>query len=193
MKHITKTIKVFDIFGSLITFRHDNQTKYKTCGGGCATILSAGFVIFLLHYFSYDCINKINPIVRSNIVYKADNTVNMTNYFWAFYFTDEEFNLLDEPDRYLAFHGKITVWTDKLEQRTLTFSKCNLKKHFSNTSFSRQKIFEVIPYFYDSYCLDLEEKFNLFNGYSQIPRASLEIFVMECYNMTLHGVDCNLC
>ncbi len=52
MKYIDRTIKVFDIFGTQITFRHNNQTKYKTCGGGCAKILSIGSVIFLFHYFS---------------------------------------------------------------------------------------------------------------------------------------------
>jgi hypothetical protein len=190
MKYINKTIKAFDIFGSMITFRHDDQTKYKTCGGGCATLLSIGFVFFLLHYFSYDCVNKVNPIVRDNVIYKADNVVNMTNYFWAFYFTDENFNMIDNPERYLAFHGVVTIWNTRMEKRVVSFSKCNLNKHFSRTSFTRQKIFETIPFFHDSYCLDLDDEFNLFNGYSQIPRASLEIFVMECYNMTMQLYDC---
>jgi hypothetical protein len=191
MKYVNKTIKVFDIFGTQITFRHNNQTKYKTCGGGCATILSIGFVIFLFHYFSYDCINKINPIVRNNILYKIDNTVNMTKYFWAFYFTDEKRNNIDDPERYISFHAVITDWKETMQEKIVTFSKCNLNKHFGKTSFTKQKIFQIIPNFYDAFCLDIEDDFNLLNGYSQIPRSSISIYVMECYNKTMFGVDCN--
>ena len=189
-KKIKKLIKYLDMFGSHITFRHNNQTKFKTISGGTATLFSIGFIIYLFYYFSYDCINKINPIVRDNNIYKIHNFVNMSKYFWAFYFTNDNMTMIENPERYLAFHGLVTKWNETLEIYPLKFSKCNLKKHFSRTGFTKEKIFEMIPNFNDAFCLDIEDDFLLLNGNTQIPRVSIDIFVAECENKTIKDVDC---
>jgi hypothetical protein len=80
-----------DMFGTPITFRHNSHTKYKSLIGGIATLICSGLIIFLLNYFASDCIYKTNPIVRDVNVYNVDNYINLTNYFWAFYFTDEKY------------------------------------------------------------------------------------------------------
>jgi hypothetical protein len=149
-----------------------------------------GFLIFLFNYFSYDCVYKTNPIVRENNVYEIHNSINMSKYFWAFYFTDEYYKKIEDPDRYLGFHAIITTWNETMETKPVRFSKCNINKHFSRTGFDKEKIFQLIPHFYDSYCLDLDDEFYLLNGNTQIPRSSLDIYVMECHNKTMKEVDC---
>lgn len=190
MKKIKKTIKFCDIFGSSITFRHNNQLKFKTLGGGIATIFSMAFLIFLFNYFADDCINKTNPLVRDNNVYQIDNYINMTNYFWAFYFTDGFKNKIEDPQRYVAFHAIHTNWDQTMKITPIKFSKCNINKHFKRIKLDREKIFQIIPNLYDSFCLDLDDDFFLLNGNTQIPRSSLDIFVIECENKTMKDINC---
>jgi hypothetical protein len=190
LKKVIKFIKFSDVFGSELTFRHQNQVRYKTINGGLATLTSLSFIFYIFFYFSADCFNKTNPVVRDTNFYEINNSLNFSKHFFAFYFTDQFYRPIPNPSRYLAFHAKVSKWDANLTQYPIQFSKCDLQKHFGRSGMSNEYILSIIPVFQDSYCVDLEDDFYLINGNTQIPRSSIEFIVSECSNSTIWGVDC---
>jgi hypothetical protein len=189
-RKLFKLIKITDMFGGELTFRHKDQMRYKSVNGGLATLTSFIFILYIFFYFSSDCFHKTNPTGRDTNFYEINNSLNLSKYFFAFYFTDQYYRPLPNPNKYLAFHARVSKWDTNLTQYPIFFSKCNMDKHFGRSGMNEDQILTVIPNFNETYCIDLEEDFQLINGNTQIPRLSIEFIVAECNNSTIWGVDC---
>jgi hypothetical protein len=190
MSAIYNGIKMCDIFGYEIGLRHHGERRYRTVPGGVVTIVVSTFFIYLFSYFSSDCLNKVNPATRMQNNYFNPIILNATSFFYAIQFNDGSNKLMKDPTRYLSFHAIFTEWEDTKKQNIIKFVKCNLKDHFKNTGIDEKIINEKIPFFDETFCLDIPEDFTLKNGGNEIPRKSMQIFVMECMNKTLLEVDC---
>ncbi len=190
MVNILDLFKVIDAFGYEIGFRYKGERRYRSSGGGIITFIAIGLVIYLFSYFSQDCLNKTNPTTRMLNSYNNTITLNASSFFYGLYFTDGKNEMIENPGKYILYHALVTDWDKEKITYTLKFSKCNKTRHFSKSGLPEQMIDEKIPFFHDSYCLDLPEDFKLKNGGTEIPRISLQIFVMECMNKTMFDVDC---
>ncbi len=158
--------------------------------GGFLTILCAGFLVYAFLNISRDCFYKTNPTVRDNSYYDDYTVVNGNKFFFGIYFTDEKYNLIQNPERYLIFHGLVSNYTENLVVTTIPFSKCSFERHFNKTGVPLQRISEKIKDFEESYCLDIDDNFNLINSGTEIPRLSLSINVIECMNRTIENINC---
>ena len=192
MDAVLDYLAYFDIFGYNLSFRHNKFIKYRTYYGGILTIICTGFLMYAFVNLSRDCFNKTNPAVRESSYYEDFAILNAEKFFFSFYFTDNMFNNMPNPEKYVIFHGVITNYTNEIETKTVPFVKCNYPKHFYNTTLSKEKVDQKLSNFNNTYCLDLEGDFNLINSGTEIPRLSLSIFVIECKNTTIDGVDCKL-
>lgn len=94
-------------------------------------------------------------------------------------FTDEIFNFITEPEKYLIFHGVIRNSTNHSETKIIPFVKCDYEKHFKKTELSKGKVEEKISNFNKTSCLDLNDDFHLINSGNEIPGFSFHI----CYRM----------
>jgi hypothetical protein len=189
-KLISLGFRKCDIFGYEICFRHQGERRYKTVLGGMITIMLGIFLIYLFTYFSNDCIRKINPATRMQNNYFNPIILNASSFIYALQFTDSNNKIIADPTKYLSFHAIVTEWEENKSQHELKFSKCDKSRHFKNTGISQDIIKNKIPFFNETFCLDKPEEFILINSGNEIPRKSIQIFVMECMNKTLLNVDC---
>jgi hypothetical protein len=187
---ITNGFRKCDIFGYEICLRHQGERRYRTIFGGIITLMLGVFLIYLFTYFSNDCIKKINPATRMQNNYSNPIILNASSFIYALQFTDSNNQIIENPTRYLAFHAIVTDWEHNKTQYILKFSKCNKNNHFKNTGISEDLINSKIRFFNETFCLDKPEEFILMNGGNEIPRKSIQIFVMECMNKTLLDVNC---
>lgn len=190
MRLVKEYLELFDIFGYDLTFRHKNFIKFTTYYGGLITIFCTGFLIYAFLNLSKDCLKKINPIVRETNYYDDYSIVYADKFFFAFYFTDSLFTYMPNPEKYLIFHGVVTNYTNESETTIIPFIKCDIEKHFNRTEISIGSINDKISNFDKTYCLDLDQGFNLINSGTEIPRLSLSLYVIECKNTTIDSVDC---
>jgi hypothetical protein len=181
-----------DIFGYDICLRHQSQRKYKTIFGGIITLMLAVFLIYLFTYFSDDCIKKINPSIRMQNSFANPIVLNASSFIYALQFTDSNNKVITDPTKYLSFHAIVTEWEHNKTQLILSFSKCNKNNHIKKTGIRDEIIYNKIPNFNQTFCLDKPEEFILKNGGNEIPRKSIQIFVMECMNKTLLNKNCKL-
>lgn len=189
MKLVKDYLELFDIFGYDLTFRHKNFIKFTTYYGGLITIFCTGFLLYAFLNLSKDCLKKINPIVRETSYYDDYSIVDANKFFFAFYFTDTLYKYIDNPEKYLIFHGVVTNYTDESERSVIPFVKCNLERHFNRTQIPTESINAKIPNLDKTYCLDLEEGFKLINSGTEIPRLSLSLYVIQCSNRTIDNID----
>lgn len=192
METIKEYLSYLDIFGYDLSFRHNRFTKYRTYYGGIITIFCIGFLVYAFMNIAKDCLDKTNPSVRETSYYDDYSIVNGTKFFFAFYFTDDKFNSLPNPEKYLIFQGVLTNYTNEAETKIVDFVKCDQKRHFERTKLPFNRINEKIKNFNDTWCLDLDEDFKLINSGNEIPRLSLSIYVIECTNETMNGLESNL-
>lgn len=191
MEKLNKYITLLDYFGYPLTFKHNQQITYRTTLGGSLTLLTLIFLVYSFLIFSKDCFNKTNPSVRETNTYDDYTVVDGKKIFFSFYFTDDKFRKIENPEKYLIFHGVITNYTDDISTRTVPFVKCDIDRHFKNKGLSTDKLQNKLSNLNYTYCLDIEEDFNLINSGTEIPRLSLSVFVIECTNQTIHDVDRN--
>lgn len=188
---LNEVLTIIDIFGYPLTFKHNQAINYRTKLGGSFTFMVVCFLIYAFLHISRDCFHKTNPIVRENSFYDDKAIVFGDKFFFSLFFTDDKYNILSDPEKYLVFHGVISNYTDDLQVTTVPFVKCDFDKHFNKTKVNTEKIAEKMKNFEQTYCLDIDDKFFLMNSGTEIPRLSLSIFVIECANKTIDGVDCN--
>lgn len=192
MDSLLNYLSYFDIFGLDIAFRHNRFIKYRNFYGGITTIFCGIFLIYAFLELSYDCIHKTNPLVRETSYYEDYSIVKGSNFFFAFYFTDSDFNFIKNPEKYLIFYANISNSTSNEGNiETIQFSKCNYDKHFNSKILTKEIINEKIKNFNNTFCLNFDNKINFINSGTEIPRLSLSLYVVECDNTTIHGVDCN--
>jgi len=190
MEFIKKYLSYADFFGYDLNFRNNQFKKYKTFYGGLLTVICIGFFIYSFLNLAADCFNKTNPIVRESNYFADYSVVEGKEFFFSFYFTDENFNIIDQPEKYLIFHGVITNYTNHRQTRKIPFIKCDYKRHFHKTKLEMEKINEKITNFNETWCLDLDNDFHLTNSLNEIPRHSLSIYVIECSNSTILDMNC---
>jgi len=184
MEFLDKHLPYIDFFGYNLSFRFNQYKKYRTYYGGLLTIICSGFLLFTFFNLAADCLNKTNPIVRESNDFEELSVVEGTKFFYSLDFTDENFNSIVEPEKYLIFHGVITNHTDHREIKTIPFIKCDFDRHFKKTNLPKEKIDEKINNLNRTWCLDLDNEFRLINTGNEIPRITLSIFVIECFNTT---------
>ncbi len=183
-------IELFDAFGYEINFRYRRNKRYRSRLGGAFSSISFAFILYLFYYFSQDCFNKTNPNVT--IVNTFNNTVklNSSSFVYAIYFTDTDNIAINNPQKYLSFHGIITEWGNNKKEHPINFSKCEISKHFNKSNILENRINQKLLNYDKTYCLDLPKDFEFLNGRNEIPRKSLRIYVMECMNKTMFQRDC---
>jgi hypothetical protein len=188
---LTNVLHSIDLFGHDLTFKHKKSYKFTTALGGVSTIISGAFLLYVLIYFSRDLLNKTNPTVRQTAYFQDNNYLNTSTYFYGLDIVTDANVPMENPEKFLIFHAVITYWNAKKQEKTYTFSKCDLRKHFNKVDIQHDYIHSKLLHFNTSFCLDLEDGFQLLNGFADIPRQSIRVFVVECMNKTIDGIDCN--
>jgi hypothetical protein len=191
-KAFIEILTFVDMFGYPLTFKNNQAINYRTKLGGAFTLFTLCFMIYAFLILSKDCFNKTNPIVRENSVYDDKSVIDGDKFFFSIYFADEKYKTLPNPEKYIIFHGVLNNYTDDMETTTIPFVKCDFDRHFNKTKIDKNKLNEKMKNFDDIYCLDIANDFKLMNSGTATPRLSLSIFIIECANRTIDGVDCNL-
>ena len=136
MDSIKKILKFVDIYGTQMSFTNDDSYYIKSVLGGAFSIFTAILASIIFYIFSHDCFFKMNPTVRVLDIYKDQNLINGSNFFYGLYFSTSNYTIMENPQKYLAFHAVITSLRNSSRPiyNVISFSKCNLSKHFLRNS-----------------------------------------------------------
>lgn len=190
MDKISNFLTYLDLFGFDLTFRHKRFTKYRTYYGGIVTIIC--FIVLCYGFFEFakDCLHKENPLIRETSYYDEKSIIDIKHFFFSLFFSDLHLNHIPNPEKYLIFHGVLTNITDNKTISNIPFVKCNYEKHLKHVALPKEKFDKRFMNFNETFCLDYDETFSLLNSLNEFPRVSLSIYVIECKNTTVYGINC---
>ncbi|EGR28713.1 hypothetical protein IMG5_170130 [Ichthyophthirius multifiliis] len=185
-------IKKLDFFGTLIYIRYKNDYKNKTYLG---SIISLGIIMILIaqtYYEMNDIVNKYNPVVTQNEIYKSDQQkfiLNQENLTILFSIENNQNNLIND-NQYFQFEAfqyiKKIILNENSEVKDQITQKIQLKiSSCENIKFNNE--------YYDN--LNFKNKmfcFNYEDNNQQIPYiqgdqeldnySSIKIYIKKCKN-----------
>jgi hypothetical protein len=187
-------IKAFDFLGTTPNLFINGQKSYKTILGGIISLTFSLCVIIGTSYFLNLLVSRVTFTIETSEEYNPNSFADWNGTEFMITLLDKFAMSYPEPER---LFGVTSMWS-KFEEITkpdntkmmelkmipVKLEKCNLTKHFGDSSlWSKYKFVNI------SYCVNNNEKLNLTKPLGHNNFTSMWFWVHRCKNTTFKN-DC---
>ena len=106
-EYVDHGITKCDMYGSPVSFTFNHQSTYKSCFGGCVSIISVIIIVIYIVLFMTEIVSRDKVIVTNS------------EYFWNYIFDTQSFDLTQDKFDLAAmiiYRGpNLTIWQERIE------------------------------------------------------------------------------